>query len=34
MQCTTHTWNLLYFYGTVGKGSEEIVKKYIKNQHN
>ncbi|WP_445243587.1 MULTISPECIES: transposase [unclassified Microcoleus] len=34
MQRTKYTWNMLYFYGTVGKASEEIVKKYIANQHN
>ncbi|WP_425335086.1 transposase [Nostoc punctiforme] len=34
MQCTKYTWNRLYFYGTVGNASEEIVKKYIENQHN
>ncbi|WP_445251706.1 MULTISPECIES: transposase [unclassified Microcoleus] len=33
-QCTTSTWNRRYFYGTVGKGSEEIVKQYMGNQHN
>ncbi|WP_445242211.1 transposase [Microcoleus sp. Pol17_C1] len=27
-------WNMLYFYDTVGNVSEEIVKKYIENQHN
>ncbi|WP_150111547.1 transposase [Oscillatoria nigro-viridis] len=34
MQFTTYTWNMLYFYRTVGNASEEIVKKYIENQHN
>ncbi|WP_445251967.1 transposase [Microcoleus sp. B3-D7] len=29
-----YTWNRRYFYGTVGKTSEEIVKKYMGNQHN
>ncbi|WP_445252180.1 MULTISPECIES: hypothetical protein [unclassified Microcoleus] len=24
----------MYFYDTVGNASEEIVKKYIENQHN
>ncbi|WP_445299827.1 MULTISPECIES: transposase [unclassified Microcoleus] len=34
MPCTIYTWNRLYFYDTVGNASEEIVKKYIENQHN
>ncbi|WP_445305198.1 MULTISPECIES: transposase [unclassified Microcoleus] len=34
MQCTIYTWNMLYFYGTVGNASEDTIKKYIENQHN